>query len=520
MSSENGFDPDWVADWRTLRWDAPEGDLTADDAGPTQTHAGAMNGALRPVPGPGNGYVARAVELERAGVLGTVEPGRNNRLHLAAFNLGQLAPAYLDPAELRADLVTWGLAVGLPAGEVGATVDSGMRAGMARPREVELIEIPEPVITEVGWDEFDKAEPNSAHAQSVKVAVEKLRITAEARKLFDAERAPVGPSVEPVSVAWILANEPEPIWRIENMLPAGGSLLVAAMRKTGKTTLLLNLARSMLTGHPFLGRLAVRPVAADATVAFMNFEVAGRQLAQWADQAGIPTERLLLVNVRGRVNPFRHPDMRQLLADQLRAANVETLLVDPFGRAFVGDHNSASEVSEFLGELDAFARELAGAQELILATHTGWDGERTRGSSALEDWPDAIATMTRDTEDESGGAIRYLSAIGRDVELPEDQLAFNSDNRALWLAGAGSRKEAKANRRDEYIESEILAVVSANPGCSVNELGRLLAESGAEIRRADQGRTINRLIERRLVEVEYGPNRSKRLRSVGSRVQP
>ena len=110
--------------------------------------------------------------------------------------------------------------------------------------------------------------------------------------------------------------------------------------------------------------------------------------------------------------------------------------MDPFGRAYTGEsQNDAGEVGAFLSDLDRFV-EAAGCSELVLTAHAGWDGERTRGSSALEDWADAVAFVVRDKEDER---LRYFHALGRDVEVEEDRLNFDPATRRLTLAGAGNR---------------------------------------------------------------------------------
>ena len=47
---------------------------------------------------------------------------------------------------------------------------------------------------------------------------------------------------------------------------------------TGKTTLILNLARSLLTGQNFLGSFGIRAI--DGDIAILNYEVSGDQLAR------------------------------------------------------------------------------------------------------------------------------------------------------------------------------------------------------------------------------------------------
>lgn len=113
--------------------------------------------------------------------------------------------------------------------------------------------------------------------------LERLRVRAEARRRFDAERDPNRD--RPLVVTW-LDDEPDDDvdWRVEGLLAAGGRMLLAAQAKAGKTTLAANLCHALLTGYPFLGRHRVRRV--DGAVAFLNFEVTDRQARRWLRDVG------------------------------------------------------------------------------------------------------------------------------------------------------------------------------------------------------------------------------------------
>jgi hypothetical protein len=276
-------------------------------------------------------------------------------------------------------------------------------------------------------------------------------------------------------------------------MPADGGTLVVAQRKTGKTTLMLNLARSLISGEPFLGRFASRP--AQGRVAIMNYEVAGAQLGRWANQVGVPDDRLLLVNMRGHRDPLAHGADRALLAEYLRRHGVEALVIDPFGRAYSGaSQNDPGEVGAWLVGLDMFTRSEVGARDLILTAHAGWNGERTRGSSALEDWADSIVTMTSGTGTDK--ASRYLRAIGRDVSIDEDRLEFDPDSRLLSLTGLGSRQEATHGAKVESLAVAVCDYLEHHPGASFGEIDKavegrqndkrsaiVLAESRGQLRR-------------------------------------
>lgn len=448
-------------------------------------------------------YAQAAIDQEGERLLSAPEGVRNDTLNTVAFNLGQLCPEYIPEGWLRSQLQSWGSQAGLGSVEVGKTVASGMRAGMAKPRAVHPL--PEPDVQVV----------TDPHTAAVARELAKLRILSEARTLLALESRPPKQPVRVATALEVLADPPSPAARVTDLIGWAASTLVTAQRKTGKTTLMLNLARALLLGGLFLGRFPVRKV--EGRVALLNFEVSAQQLARWAQEAGLPLDRIITVNLRGGANPLTWAEDRAELAAGLRAKSVETLLTDPFSRAFTGtDQNSAAEVASFLAMLDQFCRSEVGALDLVLAAHAGWSQERTRGSSALEDWPDTIITMVKDEED----GQRYLKAIGRDVELEEDQLSYVEATRSLTLAGIGSRSLAKAERKDQDTETQILDALDGTGGVGRNALARLLTDLGVKIRREDQVRAVNRLIGKGLIYEELGRNRAKILHRVSDSAFP
>ncbi len=316
-------------------------------------------------------------------------------------------------------------------------------------------------------EEADDAQPHGDFEQSVSAELNKLRVREEAKRRLAAEKQDHALPFDAGLLGAILDRPAEPPFRIDGLLPSEGAMLVVAQRKTGKTTLVLNLAHSLITGQMFLGKFGVRTLA--GRVAILNFEVSGTQLALWADQVAIQKDRLLLVNLRGRRDPLSHPDDRARLAALLKDHQVESVIVDPFARAYSGtSQNDPGEVSAWLADLDQFARSEVGAVDLILTTHTGWNQERTRGSSALEDWADSIVTMTRGSDKDED--TRYLRAIGRDVCLDEDQLHFDPQTRLLSLTGSGSRKQTRNKSKAESLVNPVVLYVQKHEGASTTDI--------------------------------------------------
>lgn len=296
------------------------------------------------------------------------------------------------------------------------------------------------------------------------------RAALEYRRLTE----PPAPPFDAGTLAEILARPEDPPMRVDGLIPWSSSALIVAQRKTGKTTLLLNYARALLTGERFLGCYDVIPVDPEAKVAFLNYEVSAAQLGRWADEAQLPRDRFFQVNLRGRRNPLGHPDDKAALAALLRHHGVKAVIVDPFGRAYTGaNQNDNGEVQAFLVGLEEFVRADVGADDLLLAAHAGWDGERSRGASALEDWADTIITLTRDKDEEDR---RYMRAIGRDVDVEEDELTMDPATRTLRRSGFGSRREQRKNRDVSGLAVYVLRAARENPGCSKAQMAAAIAE--------------------------------------------
>lgn len=323
-------------------------------------------------------------------------------------------------------------------------------------------------------------------AAALTAELNRLRTRDQAARLYRRELE--GPA-QPLDVATgteLAARALEaPRWRVEGLLTAEGSTLVTAQRKTGKTTLVLNLARALLTGEPFLGEFAVTPVV--GPVCLFNYEVSGPQIGRWAAEVGVPGDQLVVVNLRGRRNPLGHDDDRAALAAQLRAWGVEVLICDPFANAYTGEsQNDAGQVAAFVRELGLFTRAEVGATDLVLTNHAGWNADRTRGSSALEDWADSLVKLTADNY-----GNRYISATGRDVDVAEGALTFDPEARRLTLDRTGNKWAAQHTQRLNGLVDAIVAVVAEVPGLGVRGIQDALTERRVTFGKGDVGPAID-----------------------------
>ena len=266
--------------------------------------------------------------------------------------------------------------------------------------------------------------------------------------LSDEDRPSMLPPLVPLPE--LLGEPDEPVeYRIDGLLPTGGRSLLAAQFKAGKTTIRDNLVRSLADCVPFLGMFDVAPLDPGRTIVVLDNEMSRGQLRRWMRDQGIGrADRVHVVVLRGRVGEFNILDRytRAAWAEALRAVDAGYIVFDclrPVLDALGLDESR--DAGRFLVAFDALLRE-AGVDEATLVHHMGHAGERSRGDSRLRDWPDVewrLVRQTKPNEELDPAAPRFFSAYGRDVDVPEGALEFDTMTRHLTM-GLGNRRDAGA----------------------------------------------------------------------------
>lgn len=306
-------------------------------------------------------------------------------------------------------------------------------------------------MTALEADPYDPApDPFDTEGQ-ILYQLHRLRIRDEARRRLDDENRPpiVLPPIKGLDALLAEPDTPTP-YLIEGVATAGSRNMLSAQYKGGKTTLLGNLARSLADLELFLGHFAVQ--ATDQRVALFDNELNEDTMRRWLrDQRIQNTAAVSVVSMRGRVGTFDLLDdrCRQQWAARLRDLGITYLMFDclrPVLDALALDENR--DAGRFLVAFDALLHE-SGIKDALVVHHMGHTGERARGDSRLQDWPDAIWRLVR--EDDEPGSPRYFTAFGRDIDVPEGRLNFDPVTRRLTYA-AGSRSDTR-------IEAAAVAVI-------------------------------------------------------------
>jgi hypothetical protein len=330
----------------------------------------------------------------------------------------------------------------------------------------------------------------------------RLRVNREARRRLDDEANP--PVVLPAlkSLTQLLAEPRTPIrYRVEGLAQERSRNLLSAQFKAGKTTMRDNLIRSLVDSEPFLGKFRVNTPARNAVV--LDNELSQDMMLDWLDAQGIRnTDAVTPLSLRGHVGLFDPTDdrCRSEWARRLSDIGADHLTIDclrPVLDSLGLDENR--DAGKFLVAFDALLNE-AGINDALVVQHMGHANERARGDSRLQDWPDAIWRLTRETDDPS--SARYFSAYGRDVNVPEGRLSFNPVLRRMTYA-AGSRTDAKAEAA--YFDL-IKLVAGADNAMSKNSIEGDLADEHTQksVREA-----IAKAVKDGVLAVEPGPHRAK-----------
>jgi hypothetical protein len=293
---------------------------------------------------------------------------------------------------------------------------------------------------------------------------------------------------------------------INEVFPTGGNITLTAEYKSGKTTLINNVVKSLVDDHPFLGKYGVNDH--DGNVVIFNYEVEPRQYRQWMREVGIiNTDRVKLVHLRGLRMPMTSDFVQERVVDILKGFDAQTWIVDPLARAFVGsgDENSNSDMGTFLDTLDVIKYE-AGVDNLIVAAHTGRASEsgieRARGASRFDDWADVRWLLTRNDEGQ-----RFLKAHGRDVDMEQHVLSYDTHSRHLTLEKAITRTDQTI----ENIMNQIVEIVQLNPGITTGDLKKKLGKSTDYREKAykyvvDAGKIVAKQVGNTSTKQHYDPS--------------
>lgn len=193
---------------------------------------------------------------------------------------------------------------------------------------------------------------------------------------------------------------------IEGLFRKGRKGILTADSKAGKSFFAIELAISIASGKPFLGRKCVK-----SKVCYFNYEIEEKEFMQRvkvvAREMKIPTadfiDNLKIVHMRGLSIPLAKMAgniIAMMLTEYKNTREPFSLIImDPIYKITAGDENSAEAVSKFCNNLDKIAQETGCA---IFYTHHHAKGDqggkkamdRGSGSGVFARDPDLMIDLT------------------------------------------------------------------------------------------------------------------------------
>lgn len=207
----------------------------------------------------------------------------------------------------------------------------------------------------------------------------------------------------PVSRACELARQPpEQRWLIQGLWAAQGVGLIGGHPKCGKSWLGLEIAVSLASATPCLGRFA--PARQGRVLLYMAEDAipdVRARLESLCHHHGVDLASLDIFVITADTLRIDQPQDQQRLRATVSACAPDLLLLDPLVRLHGRDENSSQEMAVLLGFLRQIQRQLGAA--VVLVHHTrktgaGQPGQALRGSSDLHAFGDSNLYLSRQRE--------------------------------------------------------------------------------------------------------------------------
>ncbi len=385
-----------------------------------------------PLTGDGTPYARAALLAETDAVASAVEGTRNDKLNTAALKLGSLvAGGELDEHEVRRALLDAAHAAGLTDREATSTINSGLTAGLAQPRN---------------------APPST-------------RTPPRTRKQQTDTPEPA-PTHERLSLRWLNTYNIRRVeWLDKPFLQRSAFHLLAGRKGSCKGTYIAGLAARVTTGDLYDTPKTVLVVTSEDSV---ELDFKPRVIAASGDDT-----MCAIVN-----GPFRLPhDIPWIKEQAEHLGNVGLIVIDPIGNHTGGkDTNDEGLVRDAIQDLNPLADQLDCM--VVGVRHLGKDTSRgalasVLGSTAWVDVPRCVILMAADDEDEllfhyqvvagnrgpksSGRALRLelvdvLPATEITLTIPEGESAKNVEHLLGGNKGAGAPESKSAQARDLILD--------------------------------------------------------------------
>lgn len=249
-------------------------------------------------------------------------------------------------------------------------------------------------------------------------------------------------------------------WVLAGYLARGHKTLMPGIWKSGKTTFISHVVRSILSGKPFCGLQTTSGIVTIVSEEGRRLWGARRRAVGLAGAVDF----LLRPFPIGRPSFGQWVDMVQAVAEHAKDRSL--VIFDSIHNLWgITQENDNAEQLRWLEPLNAITDV---GPALLLTGHPSkaeqTEGRVTRGGGAIAGWVDILMEFRRLDPNDLGNKMRVLTGFSRFEETPQDLVVeLASDG----YRGLGTRAEVRISTRKDTILGRL---PSGPPGMSANEI--------------------------------------------------
>lgn len=240
--------------------------------------------------------------------------------------------------------------------------------------------------------------PTSESLDTLRMKLSKEDMDAAQKTIREQWLGLTAPVEEPPPVLFDFATmyldktPPEPML-VDGLLGPQQILLLSGAPKVGKTFLTAQLAVCAALGKPFLGM----PIDKPLNVLHIQYEMSEDAMRQRFQMQKLDNQEVEAIRGHYCITSKKTSDYLTLeYLEKIQAALTfvpDIIIIDPLINAFVGDENSAGDMSAFVHKMKVFCHAISENASIVLTHHSSKAGQ-IRGSSALRGFYDAGLTLT------------------------------------------------------------------------------------------------------------------------------
>ena len=285
-----------------------------------------------------------------------------------------------------------------------------------------------------------------------------------------------GTEFNPVKASTLVAQEDTDearVWILEDYLPEGGLVTLAAKPKVGKTTLAYELAVKVARGEPFLDRQTTQ-----GGVLILALEEHPRDVKNRLKELQGSCDNIFVHGGRLEPTQYTFAAITQFAKDK----GIKLILVDTLAMFWnLRDESDPAALTQAVKPLLSLARETGACVMMIhhFRKSEGAEGDEIRGSTALSASVDVALLLYKHTSEKQ----RRLCTIGRYKDTPRELIIELSDGGYTALGGTRDLKliaERKALAASLSDTPDTLETLTERAGVSPKRAYGLIKELVSE----------------------------------------